>query len=96
MKASAHREVVPVEGSFAAKMAGAMTRDCGPRVQIVVDMVLEAGMAKAQIEPVLRRDAQAMSADTAAAFRFADAVARRALEEDDCRRRFAPAGATRV
>jgi ribosomal protein L18 len=85
MKASAHREVVPVEASFAAKMAGAMAEDCGPCVQIVVDMALEAGMAKAQIEAVLRRDPKAMSANTAAAFRFADAVARRAFEEDDCR-----------
>ena len=45
MKASAHREVVPVEASFAAKITGGLAEDCGPCTQLVVDMALEAGMA---------------------------------------------------
>ena len=56
MKASAHREVVPVNASFAAKITGGLAEDCGPCTQLVVDMALEAGMAKDQIEAVLRRD----------------------------------------
>ena len=63
MKASAHREVVPVEASFAAKITGALAEDCGPCTQLVVDMALEAGMAKDQIEAVLRRDPRAMNDD---------------------------------
>src|SRR5215467_1418162 len=63
MKASAHREVVPVEASFAAKITGAMAEDCGPCTQLTVDMALEAGMAKDQIEAVLRRDIRAMTQD---------------------------------
>jgi hypothetical protein len=85
MKASAHREVVPVNASFAAKITGGLAEDCGPCTQLVVDMALEAGMAKDQIEAVLRRDPRAMSDTTRLAFRFADSVVRRASEEDEFR-----------
>jgi hypothetical protein len=82
MKAARHREVVPVESSFAAKIVGAMSEDCGPCTQLTVNMALEAGMAEHQIEAVLRGDTRAMTADVALAFRFADAVARHAVEAD--------------
>jgi len=85
MKASRHREVVPVAASFAAKIAGALAEDCGPCTQLVVDMALEAGMPKGEIEAVLRRDPHAMSDTTRLAFRFADAVVRRSAEEDEFR-----------
>jgi hypothetical protein len=84
-KASAHREVVPVDASFAAKITGAMAEDCGPCVQLGVDMALEAGMAKDQIEAVVRRDTGAMNASTKLAFQFADAVASRAADADQHR-----------
>jgi hypothetical protein len=61
MKAAAHREVVSVQASFAAKITGAVAQDCGPCTQLVVDMALEAGMAKDQIEAVLRRNLKAMT-----------------------------------
>jgi hypothetical protein len=77
MKASSHREVVPVEASFAAKLVGAMAEDCGPCTQLCVDMAREAGVPRPEIEAVLRRDPRAMSDTTCLAFRFADAVARR-------------------
>ena len=54
MKAATHREVIPVEASFSAKLTGAMAEDCGPCTQLCVDMALEAGMSKDQIEAVLR------------------------------------------
>jgi hypothetical protein len=85
MKASAHREAVPIEASFAAKIVGALAEDCGPCTQLVVDMALEAGMAKDQIEAVLRRDPRAMSDTTCLAFKFADAVARRSTDDEEFR-----------
>jgi hypothetical protein len=85
MKASAHRESVPVDASFAAKIVGALAEDCGPCTQLVVDMALEAGTPKDQIEAVLRRDPRAMNDATTLGFRFADAVVRRAAEEDEFR-----------
>lgn len=85
MKASAHREAVPIDASFAAKIVGALAEDCGPCTQLVVDMALEAGMARDQIEAVLRRDPRAMNEATTLGFRFADTVVRRAAEEDEFR-----------
>jgi hypothetical protein len=85
MKAAAHRESVPADASFAAKIVGALAEDCGPCTQLVVDMALEAGMAKDQIEAVLRRDPRAMNEATTLGFRFADTVVRRAAEEDEFR-----------
>ncbi len=85
MKAAGHREVVPVDASFAAKIVGALAEDCGPCTQLVVDMALEAGMPKDQIEAVLRRDPRAMNSDTVLGFRFADAVARRSPDDDEYR-----------
>jgi hypothetical protein len=80
--ASSHREVVPVEASFAAKISGAMAEDCGPCAQLAVDMALEAGMAKNQVEAVIRRDVAAMSAETALGFGFADAILRRSDDQE--------------
>ena len=85
MKAAAHREAVPVDASFAAKIVGALAEDCGPCTQLVIDMALEAGMAKGQIEAVLRRDPPAMNDATTLGFRFADAVVRRSAEDDEFR-----------
>ena len=95
-KAAAHREVVPVDASFAAKISGAMAEDCGPCTQLVVDMALEAGMANDQIEAVLRRDHRAMNAATALGFRFADAVIRRSRTMTSAATPFAPSGATKA
>jgi hypothetical protein len=85
MKASAHREVIPVEASYAAKITGALAEDCGPCTQLSVDMALEAGMAKDQIEAVLRRDMKAMTPAVLLGFQFADAVVHRSMEDEICR-----------
>lgn len=84
-KASAHREVAPIEASFAAKIRGAMAEDCGPCVQLTVDMALEAGMAKDQIEAVVRRDTGAMNMATVLGFNFAEAVLLRSPDQDEQR-----------
>lgn len=85
MKAAAHREAVPIDASFAAKIVGALAEDCGPCTQLVVDMALEAGMPKDQIEAVLHRDPRAMNDATTLGFRFADAVVRRSADDSELR-----------
>ena len=85
MKAAAHREVIPVETRFAAGITGALAEDCGPCTQLTVDMALEAGMAKDQIEAVLRRNVAAMKPDVALGFHFADAVVHRSMDDDGYR-----------
>ena len=84
-KAARHREVVPVGASFATKIVGTLAEDCGPCTQLIVDMALEAGMPKDQIEAVLRRDPRAMNGTTVLGFRFADAVVRRSADDDELR-----------
>ena len=84
-KAANHREVVPVEASFAAKLVGALAEDCGPCTQLAVDMALEAGMPKDQIEAILRRDLRSMNSATVLGFRFADTVVRRSADNDQHR-----------
>ena len=85
MKAAGHREVVPVDASFAAKLVGALAEDCGPCTQLCVDMALEAGMPKDQIEAILRRDPPAMNDATVLGYRFADAVVRRSQDDGEYR-----------
>ena len=96
MKAAAHREVVPVDASFAAKIVAALAEDCGPCTQLVVDMALETGMPKDQIEAVLRRDPRAMNSDTVLGFRFADAVVRDPAMTTNIATPFVPTGVKRA
>ena len=95
-KASSHREVVPVEASFAAKLVGTLVEDCGPCTQLIVDMALEAGMPKDQIEAVLRRDLRSMNSTTVLGFRFADAAAEDLLMMTNTATPFAPVGVRRA
>lgn len=82
MKAAEHREVIPLQTAFAAKITGALAEDCGPCTQLTVDMALEAGVPEDQIQAVLRRDTRAMTPDTLLGFQFADAVIRRSTEDE--------------
>lgn len=84
-KLATHREAAPAEAAFAAKLVGALVEDCGPCTQLVVNMAREARVDAVQIEAVLRRDLDAMSADTALGFRFAEAIAFRLPNEDETR-----------
>jgi len=76
-KLSRHAEAAPNDALFAARLVGAITEDCGPCVQIVVDMAREAGVSDDQIDAILRRDIAAMNDDATTGFLFADRVAQR-------------------
>lgn len=80
-----HRDAAPKAAVFAAKLVGAMAEDCGPCVQLVVNLAREASVEPSELAAVLRRDAEAMSADAALGFRFAEAVVWRLPEEDELR-----------
>lgn len=84
-KAATHREAAPIEAYYAAKLVGALTEDCGPCAQLVINMAREAKVGDAQIAAVLKREVSAMSADTALGFRFAEAIAHRLPNEDEVR-----------
>jgi hypothetical protein len=80
-----HRERAPRDAVIAAKLLGAMFEDCGPCTQLVVNFAKEQRVDPSQVEAVLRRDTTVMNEDVALAFRFADAVLNRTLDEDDAR-----------
>jgi hypothetical protein len=80
-----HNDAAPRDAFFTAKLVGAIAEDCGPCVQLVVNMSREAGIAADQIEAVLKRDRAAMNADIALGFQFADAVTRRSPSADEVR-----------
>lgn len=82
---SSHRIAAPLEASEAARLVGVLHEDCGPCVQIVVDMAREKGMGDGQIEAVIAGDLAAMHEDTALGYRFARAIVERHPEVDRLR-----------
>lgn len=80
-----HREVVPVAASHAARLAGVAFEDCGPCVQIAVDLALAEGMDDSAILAVLAMDVGHMPKDVALAFHFARAILTRSADLDEAR-----------
>jgi hypothetical protein len=93
--ANYHKDV-PLPSYYAAKIVGAMTEDCGPCTQLVIDMAQRAGVDPAILRAVVARDVTAMPFEVALAVRFAEASLHRAPEVDDLReeivRRFGKRG----
>ncbi len=84
-KLDSYRKSTSVNAHMAARLLGALNEDCGPCVQLVVDMARESGMASDQIEAVLTDDHAAMSSETALGYRFASAIIARSTDEDAAR-----------
>ena len=85
MMAAGYRSVAPPAAWFAAKLVGAVSEDCGPCTQLVVNMAREVGVDGRELRAVLERDADAMSPEVRAAVRFAEAIVGRTAEEDAAR-----------
>ena len=84
-KLARYRKKAPLNAHMAAKLLGALNEDCGPCVQLAVDMARESGVASDQIEAVLTEDQAAMAPDTALGYRFASAIIARSTNEDAAR-----------
>lgn len=84
-KGASHCEAAPKQAYYAAKLVGAMAEDCGPCTQLVVNMASAAAAPADQIEAVLTRNLDAMTASTALGFRFAEAIVHRLGHEDEVR-----------
>ncbi|MFP3943347.1 MAG: hypothetical protein ACLFWF_05625 [Alphaproteobacteria bacterium] len=85
MDVARHGDGVPPEALYAVKLVAAITEDCGACTELVVRMAQEAGVDDGQISAVLERRFEDMSADTALAARFAEAVAVRDPAAEDLR-----------
>ncbi len=84
-KLAGYRKTAPANAHMAAGLCGVLHEDCGPCVQLTVDMAREAGVASDQIEAVLTGDHASMASDTALGYRFASALITRSSDEDAAR-----------
>jgi hypothetical protein len=84
---AAHRESVPREAWYAAKLAATLSEDCGPCTQLVVTMAERDGVNPVVLRGVIAGDEATMSADAALGFRFARTVLERDLVEGERLRR---------
>jgi alkylhydroperoxidase family enzyme len=77
---------VPAEAAAAAALVGTLTEDCGPCVQISVDLALKRGADPRALRAVLAGDESAMGSDAALGYRFARATLAKDLKQADaCR-----------
>lgn len=72
---SSHREEIPKDAWYAAKIAATLSEDCGPCTQLVVDMALKDGVAPRVLTALLRGDLELAGADAELGFRYGIAVA---------------------
>lgn len=73
--AAQHRDGVPKEAWYAAKLAAALSEDCGPCTQLCVDMAIRDGVAPHVLAALIRGDIEAAGADAALGYRYGMAVA---------------------
>src|SRR5258708_40340517 len=72
---SNHRQEISGDAWHAAHLAGAISEDCGPCVQICIDMATADGMDPDKLISLVRGDIDAAGTDAALGFRFGMAVA---------------------
>ena len=80
------RRDAPPEALAAVGLVGTLAEDCGPCVQIGVDMAARAGVPAKVLRAILEGDEAAMGEDAALAYRFARASLERRLEDADAMR----------
>lgn len=85
--AAGHRRVCPREMLHAARIAAAQSEDCGPCVQIAVNLALADGVDAALIRSIVDGDPAKLPEDAALAYRFAKSVADRTGDDNEWRRR---------
>jgi hypothetical protein len=74
MPMSRYRRDAPRDAWFAAKIATALSEDCGPCTQLAVTMAERAGVDADLLRAILARDVDRMTPDAALGFSFATAT----------------------
>jgi len=82
---AAHRRDVPAAPWWAARIRAALWEDCGPCVQLVCNMALEAGVDATTVRAIIASDLPALDAGTALSLRFTEAVLARGSAADTLR-----------
>jgi len=80
---AADRKAAPMEALFAAGLVGTLSEDCGPCVQVGVDIATAQGMDPAVMRAVIAGDLDAMGETAGLAYRFAQASLARDMEACD-------------
>jgi hypothetical protein len=81
--AAGFREEVSRDAWYAAKIAAALSEDCGPCTQLVVTMAERDGVSAATIRAILAQDKHSMPDEASIGFHFSRAVLVRDLAESD-------------
>ncbi|HYD61441.1 MAG TPA: hypothetical protein VEC35_13835 [Noviherbaspirillum sp.] len=84
-KMVAHREDVPLETWYAAKIVAFVAEDCGPCTQLVVTMAEREGVSQSVLRAILAGDERAMGENAALGVRFARAVLAHDPQADELR-----------
>ena len=74
MPMSRYRHDAPRDAWFAAKIATALSEDCGPCTQLAVTMAERAGVDADSLRAILSGDVSGMTPDAALGFSFATAT----------------------
>ena len=82
---SGHARGLPAAPLFAASLRAAAAEDCGPCVQLVSNMALEAGISADTVGAILRADLPALPDDVAMVLRFTEQVLAHDPEADTLR-----------
>ena len=80
---AADRTAAPMEALFAAGLVGTLSEDCGPCVQVGVDIATAHGLDPAIMRAVIRGDLDGMGETASLAYRFAQASLARDMETCD-------------
>jgi hypothetical protein len=80
---SEHREDVPREAWYAAKIAATLAEDCGPCTQLVVTMAERAGIKPETLRAIVAGDQAVMPENAALGWQFARSVLARDIAESD-------------
>ncbi|HEX4741895.1 MAG TPA: hypothetical protein VH353_11240 [Caulobacteraceae bacterium] len=80
------RHDAPAAALAATGIAGTLAEDCGPCLQLTVDMASRSGVDPGVLRAILARNEAAMGEDAATAWRFASAVLEKRLDEADAAR----------
>lgn len=78
-----HRREAPPAAMAAAGLVGTLAEDCGPCVQIGVDIAARGGVPASVLRAILAGDEAGMGPDAALAYNFARASLARDLERAD-------------
>ncbi len=81
-KATRYKADAPLAAWYAAKIVSAMSEDCGPCVQLAVDMASRARVAPDDLRAIVAGNLARMSPEVLIGYRFAKAVLAREPEVD--------------